>query len=131
MTSGPTYDELSLLGLADSTSSDEFGNHTYIFNRAGGNVHLEISTLDSDISIRVFVPTQDGPIVHLSLVGCETIRSVNDKRGEYLEVIGQHRIENYNRGRIAQSAGFRLRLTPELCIEPFYRSENANEQKSN
>lgn len=125
-----THDELSFLELADSVSNDEFGNYAYVFNRASGNVHLAISTLDGDVSIQVFIPSQSTPIVDLELVGCETIHCVNDKRGVYFEVIGQHRIEQYNRGNIAQSAGFKLQLAPELSIEPFYRAENANEQNS-
>lgn len=118
------HQELPILDLATSFTEDEFGNFNYIFETGICTIFLDLSTLDGDTSIRLIAPGQDEPLVDLELVGCKGIRVVDDKRGQYLEVIGQHRIEEYSRGKLKKTAGFRLRIEPIVSIEPFYNEDN-------
>ena len=113
-------DRLPILELASEFKEDEFGNLIYTFRTAAGVVELSLSTLDGDVSIALTVPSQVEPIVKIDLVGCRSIGVVNDKRGQYLEFVGQHRVENFSRGHLETSAGFRVRLEPTLLVEPFF-----------
>lgn len=111
---------LPILDLATAFDDDEFGNVAYTFQTDSWQVVLSISTLDGDVALAVTIPSQTDPIVSIDLIGCEGIGVVNDKRGKFLEFVGQHKIEDFSRGKLERSAGFRLRLAPALLVEPFY-----------
>ena len=117
------HDQLSMLELADSFDEDEFGNFSYVFNTKVGTLKLYISTSDGDTAVELTVPKQQQPVVDLHVVGCEDILCVNDKRGQYIEVIGQNKVEDYSRGKLEKTSGFRIRLKPFVSIEPFYRAD--------
>lgn len=111
---------MQLLELATSADEDEFGNVSYVFETPTARVELNRCVLDGDTSVCLVAKGQSLPLVKLDLVGCAGIRAVNDKRGKYLELIGQLKEEPYSRGDMKQTFGFRLRLEPTTCLEPFY-----------
>lgn len=113
-------DELSILELATAIKEDEFGNIWYTFATPMGVIELHRSLYDGDTAITLVVPGQSDPVVLLELVGCEGVVAVNDKRGKYLEFVGQHKVEDYARGELEKTAGFRVRFEPFVRIEPFY-----------
>ena len=115
------FNELEILELADSVAEDEFMNSLYKFETNIGIIELWLSATDGDATVKLYIPGNLLPVVDISVVGCERIVAVNDKRGQYLEIAGQHSVEDYSRGIIEKTAGFRVKLKPNVCIEPFYR----------
>ncbi len=118
----PRFDDIAILQLADAVDDDGCGNVGFLFNTVAGEIELHHCYLDGDTSVTLKTAAQKEAIVDCSVVGCERIIVVDDKRGQYLEIAGQHRVEDYSRGKLQKTAGFRLRLQPYVCIEPFYRA---------
>ena len=85
---------LALLELASDVSEDEMGNIQYIFDTTVAKVILDHCYLDGDTSVRLFVAGQEPPIVQVDLVNCDRLKVVNDKRGQYLEIVGQYKVED-------------------------------------
>ncbi len=112
--------ELALLELATDVSDDGVGNTTYTFRESGATVLLTYNQYDGDVSVAVHVPGQSTPIGRASLIDCDGITAVNDKRGRYLEFIGKQSLAEgrYRDGR--NTAGFRVHLAPEVCLELFF-----------
>lgn len=124
----PTFtdntDPLAILELADEFSEDDFGNTTHTFKTPVATLVLERCWYDGDTAISVIVPTQDVPIIKLELIGCDSIRVVNDKRGKFFEFAGQARIEEFSRGSNRKTLGFRVYLTPFVSVEPYFFIES-------
>lgn len=113
---------LEILDLASAVEEDEFRTITYTFTTPVATIQLIDSTLDGDITVSVSVAGQDSPLLHLELIGCENISAVDDKRGKYLEFLGQLKIGEYSRGSSRKEAGFRLYLEPFVRMEPYFNS---------
>ncbi|MFZ6770233.1 hypothetical protein ACO0LM_24535 [Undibacterium sp. Di26W] len=113
---------LEILDLASSVVEDEFRNITYTFITPVATIRLFDSTLDGDITLSVYVAGQDSPLLHLELIGCELISAVDDKRGKYLDFLGQLAIGESSRGCSRKEAGFRLYLEPFVRLEPYFNS---------
>lgn len=114
---------LDVLDLASHVSDDGVGNTTYSFETSTATAHLTHNSYDGDTLVVVLVPGQSMPIARISLIDCEGIKAVNDKRGKYLELVGkQSLIEGaYRDGK--RTAGFRLHVGPEISLEPFLVTE--------
>ncbi|BBB68326.1 hypothetical protein UNDYM_4073 [Undibacterium sp. YM2] len=113
---------LDILDLASAVEEDEFRTITYTFTTPVATIQLIDSTLDGDVAVSVFVTGQDTPILHLELIDCKNISTVDDKRGKYLEFLGQLKIGEYSRGSSRKEAGFRLYLEPFVRLEPYFNS---------
>jgi hypothetical protein len=115
-------DELGILELATGVSDDELGNVTYEFDSPGIHASLMHNKYDGDTSVVLSIPGRENPIARIYLVDCAGIRAVNDKRGKYLEFIGQLLVGPHERGG-TKYAGFRLYVEPEISLEPFFNSD--------
>jgi hypothetical protein len=113
---------LELLELAMQCHEDEFQNITYKFEYPFATITLFDSALDGDISVQISVPGQSSPIVKLDLADCAEVKAVNDKRGKYLEFVGQLQVDDYTRGSTLRTTGFRLHLEPNVLLEPFFKT---------
>lgn len=113
---------LEILDLASAVEEDEFRTITYTFNTPVATLRLIDSTLDGDVEVSVFVAGQESALLHLELVACKNISVVDDKRGKYLEFLGQLRVGEYARGSSRKEAGFRLYLAPFVRLEPYFNS---------
>ncbi|MDR3482593.1 MAG: hypothetical protein P4L91_17995 [Burkholderiaceae bacterium] len=116
-------DYLEIFDLASKIDEDEFGNITYHFVTPVATVVLCDSTNDGDISLELSVPAQKLPLVKLDLAGCKEIHVVNDKRGKYLEFVGQLKSARYLKGGENAIVGFRLQFEPRICLEPYLINE--------
>ncbi len=116
-------DPQAILALADEFSEDEFGNSVHIFDTAAAKVVLERNWYDGDTRICLIVPGQAVPLVNIELLGCNAIRAVDDKRGRYLEFVGQVRTDQVTRGVTASTLGLRIFLAPVVTVEPFFIKE--------
>jgi hypothetical protein len=115
-------DYLDILDLASECTEDEFRNIHYVFRTPVATIELFDSALDGDVSIRIFVSGQEAPLVKLDLVDCLDVKAINDKRGRYLEFVGQLQIGEWSRGSDRKTTGFRLYFEPSVCLEPFFVS---------
>jgi len=113
---------LDILDLASAVEEDEFRTITYTVTTSVATIRLIDSTLDGDIVVSAFVAGQDSPLVHLELIACENISAVDDKRGKYLEFLGQLAIGEYSRGSSGKETGFRIYLEPFVRLEPYFNS---------
>ena len=111
--------ELALLELATDVSGDGVGNTTYTFQESGATILLTYNPYDFDVSVAVHVQGQSTPIGRASLIDCDGIKAVNDKRGKYLEFIGKQSLAEGRYGDGRKTAGFRMHLAPEVCLELF------------
>ncbi|MFZ6733446.1 hypothetical protein ACO0LG_16080 [Undibacterium sp. Ji42W] len=113
---------LDILDLASAVEEDEFRTITYTFTTPVATIQLIDSTLDGDVTVSVFVTGQDTPLLYLELIGCKNICAVDDKRGRYMEFLGQLKIGEYSRGSSRKETGFRLYLEPFVRLEPYFKS---------
>jgi len=114
-----TMCELDLLELATDVSDDGFGNTTYTFQESNATVLLTRNQYDFDTSVAVHVPGQAMPVGRAHLIDCTGIKAVNDKRGKYLECMGKQSLAQGRYRDGINTAGFRLHLAPEVCLELF------------
>lgn len=114
--------ELDILELATAISDDGFGESTYTFETAAVTATLTHNVHDGDTFVVLTVPNQSTPIARFELVDCVRVGAVNDKRGKYLDFVGQLRVENYSRGG-KRAAGFRLHVAPAICLEPYFEQD--------
>ena len=120
---GERLSVMAILELATDVSDDGFGNTTYTFQESGATVLLTYNQYDFDTSVVVHVAGQSTPIGRAHLIDCGAINAINDKRGKYLEFIGKQSLAEgtYRDGR--KTAGFRVHLAPEVCLELFLVSD--------
>jgi hypothetical protein len=118
----PTQAELDLLALADESSVDEYKLGRYVFHTAIGKIELLTSWTEGGASLRLWVPGQTKPAFEANLYGDVLPTVVDDKRGVYIELIGQVSYEHHRRGIFATVTGLRLRLRPHVAVEPYFVS---------
>ena len=111
---------LELLQLCNSHVEDEFGNDRYEFTTESVKAVLDYSRNDGDASIALFVHEQEESVVEVNLLGSEDVKVVNEIHGAYIEFAGQIRDEEFSRGNMRKTFGFRLWIKPTLRIEPYY-----------
>jgi hypothetical protein len=77
--------------------------HTYRLRRGRLSLSLTIAYHDRSVEVALFHNADDVAIFELSLLYCEGIRYINDKRGEYLE---------FGPGQVSSDAGPELEQWP-------------------
>ncbi len=116
------YFNFELMQLADECDADEFGNATYVFRGEPVSFTLHCSTFDGDATIIANLAGQEAPLIKIGLTGCPDAKVLSDKRGKYVEFVGQSSLEDSRRGTIRKILGFRVFFGPTPMIEVFFES---------
>ena len=114
--------DLELMQLADACDADEFGNTTYVFRGDPVSFTLHYDTFDGDATIIATIAGQEEPLIKIGLTGCPDAKVVSDKRGKYVEFVGQSSLEDSRRGTIHKMLGFRVFIAPTRRIEVFFNA---------
>ena len=116
------YFDLELMQLADACEADEFGNVTYVFRGDPVSFTLNRCAFDGDTMIIANIAGQEEPLINIALTGCPDGKVVSDKRGKYVEFVGQSSLEDSRRGTIRKMLGFRVFVAPIRRIEVFFNA---------
>ena len=116
------YFDFELMQLADACDADEFGNVTYVFRGDPVSFTLHCSTFDGDATIIANIAGQEAPLINIGLTGCPDASVLSDKRGKYVEFVGQSSLEDSRRGTIRKILGFRMFVGPIRMIEVFFKA---------
>lgn len=121
-------DICELLSTASAYREDEFGNAFYTFGNSVASAELCIK-YGMDVHVTLNITTQAEPIARAELECCEEFRVVNDKRGHWIEFIGDIVSSNQGHYHLALKSGFRITLEPCISLNLFFSPVEESLQK--